>query len=773
MVINDRGGFGIMEYGYTAFGELNYQMNPKGNETFTTYGPYGRVDNIVVTGESLTDYIYVNSGNGLNQIQSVSYAYQGTNPYTNTESFIYDEFNRLQSTTENINGSPFTRAFTYNDNNQLLTETYPSGLTATYNYDTKGFLENIKRNNKIVYEPLATNSYGQLTSYKLGNGLTSTMQYDDFGFLTNAYTNDNSVFNMSYDFNTNNGNLNSRTDAAVGGPNGLTETFSYDPSFDRLINAAHGTTSTDFTYQNNGNILTKTDVSVNPYVYDATKMYQVTDINDVIGLVDLPETISYNAAQQPIKISQETGTSVNTDLIIQYGADQQRRFAQLAGSGDADYQRYYVGDFERNVKNGVTQDIHSIAPGVIIVEENNVYSEYYTYSDHLGSINVVTDDSGTVVARQSFDAWGRKRNATDWTYDNVDDYDLSWLYRGYTGHEMLPEFGLINMNGRLYDNYLGRMLSPDEFSGQDGTSQSFNRYTYAFNNPVKYSDPNGEDPIMGAVIGGIVAGGIAAWAGAEDPLAFAFIGAGIGAGITHGINSGFFSSAGNSISSGFSSIGRSASGGAQTFANSPLINISLKSGTTKVTDTFLKTAISYADKIWTQNGFEGLINYSIDRSNTPFTDVIRRPNGGFKVISDRSVYSGFTLINDKGGWMDPALSYINLSGSVIENDPYLFGYTLPHETAHMLVGYSTSSNGTNNWISSKEFVRKTLEDGRKVWGHEGRGHVTDFPNLLMSGNDLSEEYIKQIMMGNTGPYSRLGFPAHTAIYIYQLRLLKR
>ena len=445
----------------------------------------------------MSTYAYLASGNGLNQIQSVSYDYLGTNPYTNTESFIYDEFNRLQSTTENINGSPFTHAFTYNDNNQLLTETYPSGLTATHNYDTKGFLENITSNNSIVYEPLATNNYGQLTSYKLGNGLTSTMQYDDFGFLTNSYTDDNSVFNMSYDFNAMNGNLNWRKDATIGGPNGLKETFSYDASFDRLINAAHGTTSTDFTYEDNGNILTKTDVSANPYIYDATKMYQVTNINEAIAATGPPETIEYNAAQQPITIYEEINNANKPNLNILYGADQQRRFAQLAGSGDADYQRYYVGDFERNIKNGVTQDIHSVAPGVIIVEENNVYSEYYTYSDHLGSINVVTDESGTVVARQSFDAWGRKRNATDWTYDNVEDYELSWLHRGYTGHEMLPEFGLINMNGRLYDNYLGRMLSPDEYAGYDGTSQSYNRYSYAFNNPLKFTDPTGEIFIPG------------------------------------------------------------------------------------------------------------------------------------------------------------------------------------------------------------------------------------------------------------------------------------
>ena len=68
---------------------------------------------------------------------------------------------------------------------------------------------------------------------------------------------------------------------------------------------------------------------------------------------------------------------------------------------------------------------------------------------------------------------GRKRNASDWSKDGVNNYELPWLYRGYTGHEMLPEFDLINMNGRLYDPIIGRMLSTDNYAGYDGSSQSY------------------------------------------------------------------------------------------------------------------------------------------------------------------------------------------------------------------------------------------------------------------------------------------------------------
>ena len=57
---------------------------------------------------------------------------------------------------------------------------------------------------------------------------------------------------------------------------------------------------------------------------------------------------------------------------------------------------------------------------------------------------------------------------------------------------MMGEFGLVNMNGRLYDPTLGRFLSPDNYVQEPGNSQSFNRYSYCLNNPLKYTDPSGE-----------------------------------------------------------------------------------------------------------------------------------------------------------------------------------------------------------------------------------------------------------------------------------------
>ena len=110
----------------------------------------------------------------------------------------------------------------------------------------------------------------------------------------------------------------------------------------------------------------------------------------------------------------------------------------------------------------------------------------YTITDHQGSLAAYRS-SGTWT-RLSYDAWGRRRNAEDGSYGNVPALATD---RGYTGHEHLDEFGLINMNGRMYDPMLGRMLSPDIVVQQTDYTQSYNRYSYCFNNPLRFTDPSG------------------------------------------------------------------------------------------------------------------------------------------------------------------------------------------------------------------------------------------------------------------------------------------
>jgi len=113
---------------------------------------------------------------------------------------------------------------------------------------------------------------------------------------------------------------------------------------------------------------------------------------------------------------------------------------------------------------------------------------YSVQTDHLGSITALK--CGNFKEYYSYDAWGRRKNVFNHTYNDISFSNIT--RRGYTGHEHLDNIDIINMNGRCYDPVLGRMLSPDNYIQQPGNSQNYNRYSYCLNNPLKYTDPNGE-----------------------------------------------------------------------------------------------------------------------------------------------------------------------------------------------------------------------------------------------------------------------------------------
>jgi hypothetical protein len=77
------------------------------------------------------------------------------------------------------------------------------------------------------------------------------------------------------------------------------------------------------------------------------------------------------------------------------------------------------------------------------------------------------------------------------------------------------------MNGRLYDPILGQMLSPDRFNQMPNYTQNYNRYAYAYNNPLKYNDPS--ENIFGTIGGAVksvyntvTSGGLEFWNGGQD-----------------------------------------------------------------------------------------------------------------------------------------------------------------------------------------------------------------------------------------------------------------
>ena len=119
-----------------------------------------------------------------------------------------------------------------------------------------------------------------------------------------------------------------------------------------------------------------------------------------------------------------------------------------------------------------------------------------------------------MVQELSYDAWGQLRNPANQTVYTPGSAPDLFLGRGYTGHEHLLMFGLVNMNARLYDPALGRFLSPDPYVQSPLFSQNFKRYSYAMNNPLCYIDRGGEFlfiPILiGIAWGALIGAGVSA-----------------------------------------------------------------------------------------------------------------------------------------------------------------------------------------------------------------------------------------------------------------------
>jgi RHS repeat-associated protein len=132
--------------------------------------------------------------------------------------------------------------------------------------------------------------------------------------------------------------------------------------------------------------------------------------------------------------------------------------------------------------------------------------KYWLHRDHLASVRFVTDANGALVETTGYAAYGEATNASFQTQ------------KAYIGERHDPETGLIYLNARYMDPKFGRFISPDDW---DPTLAGVgtNRYAYAHNSPVNYSDPNGhiDDSDKGGYIsgggGGAATSGGGSWGG--------------------------------------------------------------------------------------------------------------------------------------------------------------------------------------------------------------------------------------------------------------------
>ncbi len=265
------------------------------------------------------------------------------------------------------------------------------------------------------------------------------------------------------------------------------ESFLYDTRNRLTTTQVTGQSQKSVTYDQTGNILTKTDAGT--YYYNTNNVNALASVTFLrSGITTEPQTIAYNSQNKVTEMS-EGDYSYN----VLYGAIRERIKSRLYENSVLSKTIYYSPGYEKITTAGGTVENHYIVSPfgleAIITKTGTTENLYLAETDHLGSLIGLFDTSGVHVERYSYDAWGRRRNPSDWTFLNVPAPVIT--ERGFTGHEHLDKFRLINMNGRLYDPVTGRFLNADPVIDNSGGAQGLNSYTYVLNNPLKYTDPSG------------------------------------------------------------------------------------------------------------------------------------------------------------------------------------------------------------------------------------------------------------------------------------------
>ena len=139
---------------------------------------------------------------------------------------------------------------------------------------------------------------------------------------------------------------------------------------------------------------------------------------------------------------------------------------------------YFVGA-HYEVANGVVTKYYYAGSQRIAMRTNGTLN--YLLGDHLGSTSLVTDASGQTPIETRYKAWGEVRYASGNTPTKYQ----------YTGQYNEADLGLYYYGARWYDDYLNHFTQPDTIVPDPYNPQSYDRYAYVNNNPLRYTNSSG------------------------------------------------------------------------------------------------------------------------------------------------------------------------------------------------------------------------------------------------------------------------------------------
>lgn len=552
----------LMEY--DTHGNRTKLVDPSAGTVLTQYDPYNNIvtwkdskltnpiiynyDILdrkikVIEPEGVTSWTYDTRPNGLGLLSEVS-------SVNSNEKYFYDSFGKVTQVIKLVSGVEYKNSYLYDSYGRKIKDEYSTGLTLLTEYNKYGSPCLIYKGGfqpSVIWQSSASDGYGRLTKSKLGNQLTREEVYDENRdlLLSQNLKNLQTSYSIKFEYSWSNiGNLNYRRKIENGTT--LTESFIYD-NLSRLtscsLSTSNGSKVTQtIGYDNFGNINNKVlnegvILENGMYGENGNSPYALTSAEiDINQWPQSPQSVTYNSYNKVTSILEG-----DNQLNLLYGYDHQRVSQELKKNNVVIRKKSFIGSGIEVIEYpqvGKSERIHYLFDGsgslfaAYIINESNVGKMYYIFADHLGSPAVISDAEGNFIQQLSYDAWGNRRDPLTWeSLSSNTTLPEPLIDRGFTFHEHLYPFTLINMNGRVYDPLVGRFLSPDPFVQDISNSQSHNRYSYCFNNPFKYTDPDGQwvHVVIGAVVGGIINLGVKAYQGKINSWGDGFAAFGIGA----------------------------------------------------------------------------------------------------------------------------------------------------------------------------------------------------------------------------------------------------
>ncbi|MBI1176387.1 hypothetical protein GC207_02995 [bacterium] len=500
---------GFWQYQRDYAGRVKEQIDGKGNTVDFEYDdPLGRLSVKTVTpagggsGYSVSYDYDTTSGSGFTvypgQLAKVT-------DNAGTERYSYDVRGRTLKVTRDlsVNSQSYTNQFLFDNADRQISVSYPaSGPTVTNRYDAGGNLTQVQRvdagGNTTYFQSKGYSQLQELLGATFGNGteinytyFTKTRRLQNLASKkTNAGTNFQA---LAYTYNEV-GDIKSITDSLYATTNSATmSSIGYD-NLHRLTSLTRpGPTTTTFTYNALGNMLSNGEQGGSTYVYPTSGIlpHAVRIVGTKTNAYDLVGNMTFRAGQSLGYDPENRLTSVVSGGVtlatFGYADGGDRLWKQSTNTLSV-----WIGDLYE--AHGTTNLFHIFAgsrriatysPGTQLPGAGGTTTAFnYYHPDHLGSSSLMTDGNGAVAEHYEYSAYGRERA------NGTAAPDAS---HRFTGQIFDAEVGLYYYGARYYDADLGRFIQADTIIPDYFDPQSWNRYAYANNNPIKYTDPTGHE----------------------------------------------------------------------------------------------------------------------------------------------------------------------------------------------------------------------------------------------------------------------------------------